>query len=221
MKEQTMGYFWFILSITLNALGNSFMIIANLGSAPWTSAAENLFFVLPVSIGVCVIILHLFSFFVSYLIKVKLPIHVMIKSLGLAVVFGLFIDLFLYFHELIFVPETLTMRLIYLFIGLNLIAIAVSIYFQSSSIYLPTDFLLKAFGNIFKNYTVGTIIWTAIPLSISLIIVLYRWSLAGIGVGTILFMFISGMMIDLYNRLIVIRKDPESVLQENPNENLS
>lgn len=214
MKEQTMGYFWFILSITLNALGNSFMIIANLGSAPWTSAAENLFFVLPGSIGVCVIILHLFSFLVGYLLKVRIPIDVILKSLGLAVAFGLFIDMFLYFHELLFVPESLFTRFIYLFIGLNLIALAVSIYFQSSSIYLPTDFLLKAFGSIFKNYTLGTIVWTAIPLSIGLIIVISRWELVGIGIGTILFMFVSGMMIDFYSRWIVIQKAPNHVLQE-------
>lgn len=124
------------------------MIISNLGSAPWTSAGENLVYVLPFSIGVCIIILHLFSFFLSYLMKMKITIEVILKSMALAVLFGMFIDLFLYIHQLIYVPEQTITRYLYLFIGLNLVAIAICVYFQASSIYLPTDFLLKAFGKL-------------------------------------------------------------------------
>jgi len=209
MSEQTVSNLWFIFSISLNALGNSFMVIAQLGSAPWTSAAENLVTIFPPSIGVWIIILHILSFIISYTMKNKLPVDVMLKSIGLAIAFGLLIDLFLYFHELIFVPDKVTVRYLYLFIGMNFISIAISIYFQSSSIYLPTDFLLKAFGRKFSNFTVGTIIWTAIPLSISLVIVLYRWEVIGIGPGTILFMFINGILIDMYNHWIIIRKAPQ------------
>lgn len=210
MRVLSVNSIWFITSITLNALGNSFMIISNLGSAPWTSSGENLVHILPFSIGICIIILHLFSFLVSYFMKVKLNFRIIIQSMGLAVIFGLFIDLFLYVHQMIFVPDDIVIRYIYLFIGLNLIAIAVCIYFQSSSIYLPTDFLLKAFGKIMNSYTVGTILWTAIPLSISLLIILYRNQIAGIGPGTLLFMFGSGFLIDQYNRWIVIRRAPNS-----------
>lgn len=210
MRALSVNTIWFITSITLNALGNSFMIISNLGSAPWTSSGENLVHILPFSIGICIIILHLFSFLVSYFMKVKLNFRIIFQSMGLAVIFGLFIDLFLYVHQMIFVPNDIVIRYLYLFIGLNLIAIAVCIYFQSSSIYLPTDFLLKAFGKIMNSYTMGTILWTTIPVSISLLIILYRNQIAGIGPGTLLFMFGSGFLIDQYNRWIVIRRAPNS-----------
>lgn len=203
--------FWFLFSVTLNALGNSFMIISNLGSAPWTSAGENLVYVLPFSIGVCIIILHLFSLLLSYLMKMKITIEVILKSMALAVLFGIFIDLFLYIHQLLYVPEHTISRYIYLFIGLNLIAIAICVYFQASSIYLPTDFLLKAFGKLMNNYTLATIVWTIIPLSIGIIIIVYRQQISGIGPGTFLFMFGIGLMIDQYNRWIVIRQTPENV----------
>ena len=203
--------FWFLFSVTLNALGNSFMIISNLGSAPWTSAGENLVYVLPFSIGVCIIILHLFSFFLSYLMKMKITIEVILKSMALAVLFGMFIDLFLYIHQLIYVPEQTIARYLYLFIGLNLVAIAICVYFQASSIYLPTDFLLKAFGNLMKNYTLATIVWTIIPLFIGMIIIVYRQQINGIGPSTFLFMFGIGFLIDQYNRWIVIRQTPDNV----------
>ncbi|WP_085994300.1 hypothetical protein [Oceanobacillus senegalensis] len=211
MKRSFVHSFWFIFSVILNALGNSFMIISNLGSAPWTSAGENLVYVLPFSIGVCIIILHLFALLLSYFMKVKITVGVIIKSMLLAFLFGVCIDLFLYIHQLVYVPEHTAIRYIYLFIGLNFIAIAICIYFQASSIYLPTDFLLKAFGKLMKNYTLGTIVWTAIPLSIGVIISIYRQQLIGIGPGTLLFMFGSGLLIDLYNRWIVIRKTPDNL----------
>lgn len=107
------------------------MIVANLGSAPWTSAGENLVFVLPFSVGVCIILLHIFSFLLSYLMKVRLSLKIVLQSLLLAVFFGLFIDLFIYFHQSILIPEYGFIRLLYLFFGLNLIAVAVSIYFQA------------------------------------------------------------------------------------------
>ncbi|WP_100009976.1 hypothetical protein [Lentibacillus sediminis] len=197
---------WFIFSITLNALGNSFMIISNLGSAPWTSAGENLVFILPFSVGVCIIILHFFSFFLSYFMKMKLKFKMIGKSLATAAVFGVLIDLFLYLHQIVHVPDAIGVQYLYLFIGLNLIAAAICIYFQSSSVYLPTDFLLKAFGKLVKNYTLATILWTAIPLSIGLIIILFRNQVVGIGPGTLLFMFGLGFLIDQYNRWIVIGK---------------
>ena len=145
--------------------------------------------------------------------KVKLSIKIISKSMGTAVVFGLLIDLFIYLHHVVFVPNDIVSRYLYLFIGLNLVAIAICIYFQSSSIYLPTDFLLKAFGKLAKNYTVGTILWTAIPLSISLIVIIYRNDIVGIGPGTLLFMFGSGFLIDMYNRWIVIGKVSNAVEQ--------
>ncbi|MCF3943991.1 hypothetical protein [Oceanobacillus alkalisoli] len=181
------------------------MIVANFGSAPWTSAGENLAYILPFSVGVCVIILHMFSFLLSYLMNVRLSLKMIGQSLILAFIFGGFIDLFLYLHQSIYIPGDTFIRGLYLFVGLNFIAIGVSIYFQAGSIYLPTDYLLKAFGKLMKNYTVGNILFTAVPLFISIGIILYRSEMSGIGIGTLFFMFGLGFLMDVYNRLIRIR----------------
>ena len=210
MKGIFINYFWYTISITLNALGNSFMIIANIGSAPWTSAGENLVYILPFSIGTCVIMLQLLSFLLSHMMKVKLNIKMVIQSMLLTIAFGILIDLFLYLHFLLHIPNDLAIRYIYLFLGLNFIAIAISIYFQTSTVYLPTDYLLRAFGKLMKNYTLGTITWTAIPLSISISIIIYRKQAVGIGLGTLIFIFFFGFLIDFYNRRIVIYKTGET-----------
>ncbi|QKY68330.1 hypothetical protein [Lentibacillus sp. CBA3610] len=213
MRVLSLNSLWFVIAITLNALGNSFMIISNLGSAPWTSAAENLEYLLPFSVGVCIIILYFFAMLLSYFMKIKFTVGMIVKTIALSVIFGVFIDLFLYLHQMVYVPNDLGIRYIYLFIGLNLIAVAICIYFQASSIYLPSDYLLKAFGKLMNNYTTGTILCTAIPLSISIIIIIYRQSINGIGPGTLMFMFGMGLLIDIYNRWIVINKTPEKLNQ--------
>ena len=207
MRRLSLNSLWFVCSIMLNALGNSFMIIANLGSAPWTTAGENLAFILPFSIGGCIILLNILSILLSYLMKIKFTIEMIIKSIVLTFVFGILVDLFLYIHQIVYVPGETVVRYLYLFIGLSLIAVALCIYFQSSNVYLPSDYLLKAFGKLMKNYTLGTICCTAIPLSISILIILFRQQITGLGPGTLLFMFGIGFLIDLFNRWIVIPND--------------
>lgn len=211
MKNISANLLWFICSITLNSLGNSFMIIANLGSSPWVAAGQNLASILPFSIGACIIILNFFSFILSYLMKTKFTLVMIIKSIGLAFVYGMLVDLFVYLHHIMFVPENLWIRCLYSLIGLNLIAVAICIYFQSSSVYIPSDYLLKAFGKRMNNYTIGTIICMSIPLSISILISLFQHHLTGIGTSTILFVFGNGFLMDYYNRWIVLDK----VLQQN------
>lgn len=209
MRSLSVNSLWFVCSITLNALANSFMIISNLGSAPWAAAGENLASVLPLSVGVCIIFLNFLSCILSYLMKIKFTVSTIIKSMALTLVFGIFIDLFVYLHHIIYVPENIWIRYLYLLIGLNLMAVAICIYFQSSSVYLLSDYLLKAFGNLLKNYTLGNILCTFIPLSISIPIMLFQHQVIGLGIGTMFYMFGMGFLMDYYNRWIVIQKVPK------------
>ncbi|KAA9031161.1 hypothetical protein F4V44_01650 [Niallia endozanthoxylica] len=207
MRKLPVNTLWFVCSIMLNALGNSFMIIANLGSAPWAAAGENLASILPFSIGVCIIFLNFCSFMLSYLMKIKFTFLMIIKSIVLTFVFGMLIDIFVYIHQIMYVPENIWIRCLYILIGLNLMAVAISIYFQSSTVYLPSDYLLKAFGKLMNNYTLGSIICTFIPLSISLPIIIFQKHVIGLGLGTILYLFGIGIFINQYNRWIVTHKE--------------
>ncbi|PKG21909.1 hypothetical protein [Niallia nealsonii] len=200
----------FISSITLNALGNSFMITANLGSAPWTAAGQNLASILPISLGVCIIFMNFCSFILSYMMKTKFTLATIIKSMALAFIFGLLLDFFEYIHHMVYIPENIWIRCLYLIIGINLIAVAITIYFQLGSLFLPFDYLLKAFERLTQNYTVGTIFCMSIPLVLSILIFIFQHQLSGLGLGTILFVFGMGFLIDHYNRWIVLHTITEA-----------
>ncbi len=130
--------------------------------------------------------------------------------MALTFVFGLFIDFFEHIQHMVYIPENFWVRCLYLIVGINLIAAAVCMYFQLGSLYLPFDYLLQAFGRLLKNYTVGTIICMSIPLSLSIVIFILHHHLSGLGLGTILFVFGIGFLIDYYNRLIVIHTVTET-----------
>ena len=206
MRNHFVNFLWFVCSIMLNALGNSFMITSHLGSSPWTAAGQNLGSILPFSIGTCIIILNLFSFILSYLMKTKFTLIMIAKSMGLTFIYGMFVDMFVSLHEAVYVPDDIWIRCLYSLIGLNFIAIAISIYFQASSIYLPSDYLLKSFGELMNNYKIGTIVCMLIPLSTSVVIILLQHHVIGLGISTLLFVFGSGFLIDYYNRWIVLNK---------------
>lgn len=204
MRNRFVNLLWFVCSIMLNALGNSFMIISHLGSSPWTAAGQNLGSILPFSIGVCIIILNFFSFILSYLMKTKFTLIMVIKSMGLTFIYGMFVDMFVSLHQVVYVPENIWVRCLYSLIGLNFIAIAISIYFQASSIYLPSDYLLKSFGKLMNNYKIGAIMCMLIPLTTSIVIMLLNHHVIGLGISTLLFVFGSGFLIDHYNRVIIL-----------------
>ena len=204
---------WVVLSISLNALGNSLMITANLGSSPWTSAGQNLVSIMPLSIGSAIILFNVSSFVLSYLLKVRFTLWTVVKSIVLSFVFGLFIDVFVFLLGLIFASENIWIRSLYLVIGINFIAIALSIHFQCNSVYLPLDYLLQAFAKLKKSYTVGAILCMSIPLSISTSICLFRHHVIGVGIGTILFVLGVGFLIDRYNQVIFINKPSYSSMK--------
>ncbi|WP_121613413.1 hypothetical protein [Mesobacillus foraminis] len=209
MRNFIGNHLCFVGSIALNALGNSFMITANLGSPPWTAAGQNLASILPFSLGVCIIFMNLCSFVLCYMLKTELTLATIIKSMALTFVFGLLIDFFESLHHMVYIPENIWVRCVYLFIGIHLISVAVSVYFQLNSVVLPLDYLLKAFGRLMRNYTIGTIFCMAIPISICILIFAFQHDVIGLGAGTILFVFGVGMLIDLYNRWIAVPRGKE------------
>lgn len=189
---------WFIGSILLNACGNSFLIIAGLGSSPWTAAGQNLAEVLPLSIGICTILLQIFSLVLALALGSRFSIKVIVQSLALALIFGLLIDLFTNLLQYLFIPQSLALRLLYMLIGMNAIAAAIAIYVQANRILLPFDYLLQSFAKRAGSYTAGTILCLSIPLIISLIFSYVNQRLTAIGLGTLLFILFNGFLIDRY-----------------------
>lgn len=194
----------FIGSITLNAFGNSCMIVAHIGSATWAAACLGLASISPFSTGVWTIILQVLTFLAVYFMGSRFNLLTITYSLALAFLYGLLLDLFIHLHTFLYIPDSLSLKWIYTLIGMNFISVAVSIYIQLGTVLMPFDYLLQAFAKLTRSFTVGTIFCLMIPLSISIIISIIQQQIIGVGIATVLFVFLNGILIDIYNRFIII-----------------
>ncbi len=194
-------YLWFISSLTLNAFGNSMMILAHIGSPPWTGAGQNIAAISPISIGISMIIMQLFALFLTYLMGTKLTIFTLVKSFLTTFIFSLLIDLFVYIYSYLYLPDYWWSRGLYAFIGINCIAAGVAMYIQLGSVLMPADYLLKALRRVTGNYAIGAILSQLIPIIISIIISLSQHQLMnGLGMGTIIYVLLNGFFIEFYSR---------------------
>ena len=200
-------YLWFIGSLTINAFGNSMMILADIGSPPWTGAGQNIAAITPISIGISMIFMQLFALLITYLLGTKFTILTIIKSFMTTFIFSILIDLFVFSYSHLYLPDYWWIRGLYAFIGINCIAAGVSMYIQLGSVLMPADYLLKSLARLAKNYAVGSIFSQLIPIIISIIISLSVHKLMnGLGIGTIVFVLLNGFFIDFYSRHIHISK---------------
>jgi len=186
------------------------MIVAHLGSAPWAAASQNLAAVIPLSIGLCTIVLQLFALLLTTLMGSRFSMRLILKSLLLAVFFGLLIDVFVSLHHFIYTPDQIWVRGLYTLIGMNGVAAAISIYIQISRVLLPFDYLLQAFARLAKSFSLGTIICLSIPLAICIIFSFVFHQFIGLGIGTLVFILANGFLIDQYNKKIrLTRKETD------------
>lgn len=182
------------------------MIVAHLGSAPWAAASQNLAAVIPLSIGLCTVVLQLFSLLLTTLMGSRFSVGLIIKSLLLAVFFGLLIDVFVNIHHFIYTPDQIWVRGLYTLIGMNGVAAAISIYIQISRVLLPFDYLLQAFARLAKSFSLGTIICLSIPLTICTIFSFVFHQFIGLGIGTLVFILANGFLIEQYNKKIMLTR---------------
>lgn len=195
----------YLFAILLNALGNSFMIAAHIGSAPWTSASEALAHISPLTVGLAIVALHSIALLATVLLGGRFSWWTVIASFSLVVLFGTAIDFFLSIQSQIFLPDTIPERMLYMVIGMPLISLGISLYLQIGYVLMPPDYFMKTLITRVKSTSRGATISLAIPFSIASVLSLFEQQLLGIGFGTFVFLFFNGLLIEQFQRLFVIR----------------
>jgi len=196
----------YLVAILINALGNSFMIVATIGSAPWTAASEALSEVTPFSVGISVVVLHSIALLIALLLGSKFRLWTIVESFVLAVVFGLAIDVFIFLHEVLYIPTELMGRISYFLIGLPLISLGLSLYLQIGYILMPPDYLMKSLIVKFKKTSIGATVSLAIPFFLACLLSLVEQKWIGIGFGTLIFLVVNGPLIDWFQRIFPIHQ---------------
>jgi len=198
----------YLFSILINALGNSFMVTASIGSAPWTSASEAVAAISPLTVGLAIIVLHVLALIAALSLGSRFSWWTIVLSFALVVLFGAAIDFFLSIHQLIYTPQGLWMRVVYMLIGMPLISLGLALYLQIGFVLMPPDYLMKSLISRFKSTSLGATISLGIPFLIACFFSLIERELIGIGVGTFIFLLLNGPLIEWFQRLFPITARP-------------
>ncbi|MFT8871963.1 MAG: hypothetical protein ABF868_06690 [Sporolactobacillus sp.] len=196
---------YFIFSIILNALGNALTITLNLGSALWTASAVNVANLIHVSVSYTLFAFGVGVIFANSWILRKMEWRRVIGNLIFMVPFSVLIGLicsWTIFQRLDTLP--LPARVTLDFIGVALIAMAISIYQRVNFVLHPCDELMQIVR--FKFFNGSAAIAQSVTFLPPVLIVMLCWIASGrlyaINAGTVFALLFQGALVDLFDRRI-------------------
>lgn len=194
--------FLLICAVIGNALGTALMTNTSLGLTAWGSAAYNIGRFFHISFGTAFIIMAIIFYFVALLISKRFNIVETVLSLAFLVSFGMLSDLFIYI-----IPDLTEInyifRLLINFVGLGILIFSIALHLKILIAVHPCDVFLYQMQAVCKSDAIGTYLTYGIAFLIAIIFGLLFGEISGIGLGTIITVLFSGLMIKVYNQTLL------------------
>lgn len=188
--------FLFIVGIALAGLGVAVTARASLGTSPISSLPYVLTFLTPLTFGTVSFLMNAFFVVAQVAILGKKFQKRQLLQIPATALFGFFID-FGYFLAQFFVPETFALQVLQLVVGCALLAIGIFFEIVADVLYLPGDGFIKAV-NIVTGASFGPIkigFDFALAASALVVSVLCLRRLEGLGLGTLIAVFLVGWLV--------------------------
>lgn len=194
--------FILLCSVIGNALGTALMTNTTMGLTVWGSAAKNVSLFFNISFGTAFIVLAIAFFAIALMINRHMKPIEMLMSLVFLILFGLLSDLFIFL-----IPDFSSLhymiRLVINIIGLVTLMFSIALHLKILIAVHPCDIFLYQMQIVFKNDTLGTYATYSIVFLISICFGLLSGAITGIGVGTLLTLCFSGVLIRFFNRTLL------------------
>lgn len=197
--------FYFILSLTLDALGNGLSVSTNLGSAPWTAGAANLANLtgLPITLflALTTVLVAIANMFFAHKLDWRRFFGNILFGLLFSFLAGLFTGFFNLFH---LVAYPLWAKIILDMIGLTTIGIGISIYQRVNVILHPIDDLtnILRFSYFHGSAPKAQMSNFVVGIMISLVCWLLSGTVVALNIGTAFAFFCQGPIIAWSDRHI-------------------
>jgi uncharacterized membrane protein YczE len=194
--------FLLICAVIGNALGTALMTNTSLGLTAWGSAAFNIGRFLNISFGTAFIIMAIVFYLIAILISKKINIIETILSFAFLFSFGMLSDLFIWL-----IPNmtewNFVLRLVINFIGLGILIFSIALHLKVLIAVHPCDVFLYQMQTVCKNDALGTYITYGIAFLLAITFGLLFGEISGIGIGTLITVLFSGLMIKFYNQTLL------------------
>lgn len=180
-----------LMSLSVIGIGEGFLLLSNLGSAPWTVLSQGVSLQGGFSVGWASLIVSALVMLVWFPLKLKPGIGTLLNVLVIALWLGLT-------TAFLTPPQPLLMRILYAVIGILLFGIGSAFYLTCHQGAGPRDGLMVGLCHRF-HWKVG-VVRTIIEVSVCLL----GFLLGGtVGLGTLLFAFSIGWLMQLTLSVIV------------------
>ncbi|MCK8617928.1 hypothetical protein LNP00_06125 [Fructobacillus sp. M158] len=197
--------FYFILSLTLDALGNGLSVSTNLGSAPWTAGAANLAHLtgLPIALflGLTTVLVATANIFFAHKLDWRRFFGNILFGVLFSLLAGVFTSLFMVFH---FIDYPIWAKVIIDILGLSTIGVGISIYQRVNVILHPIDDLtnILRFSYFHGSAPKAQMSNFVVGVMISLACWLLSGTVVALNVGTAFAFFCQGSIIAWSDRYI-------------------
>ena len=175
-------------------LGIALMVNAGIGIAPWDVLAQGISLQGGISYGIASIIVSVAVMIAWIPLKVRVGVGSVLNAIGI----GLFVDLWLPFTPR---PTEFWLATVEFLLGMAVVAFATGLYISSNLGMGPRDGLVMGTKRRFNKP-----VWLIRTVYESLVLVV-GWSMGGrVGLGTVLFAFGIGYLMQLSLRLFKVEK---------------
>lgn len=201
--KKRMGFL--IFAIILDAAANALMIDSNVGSAVWMASGVNISHLINVPYGTTLFVYALLVTVVNQVLIGRFDGHIFISNLLFSLPFSYLVG----FFSNLYLPLQLThlnivVRIILDILGLIGVSVGTSIYQRCNLIQHPNDELayLLRFKYLHGSAGFGQLISYTPPVTIMIICFIFTGHLLSVGIGTILAIFIQGIIIGISDKII-------------------
>lgn len=193
-----------ILGLFVFSIGDYLTIAANIGLTPWDSLSMAIANKTGITFGRISIVISLIIIVIDLILKEKIGLGTVLDAL----LVGTFIDVFTIVLKIPY-ASNIVIALIYLSVGLLIMACGQALYMSAGLSCGPRDSLLVATSKKFPKHDIGYI-----DISMKVIIILISYLLDGpIGIGTIYSMVAMGIAMNVVFKLF--KFEPRDIKQEN------
>lgn len=199
------SFFYFTLSLLINAIGNGLTVATNMGSSMWTASAANIAYDFNFSISWVLIIYGASQIFINILLTKTIALSRILGNIIFISFFGPFVGIFKQlFLSLGFTHLPLSAKIFFDIIGICFIAIAISIYQRLNIILHPGDEMTNILRFKYFNGNAKLSQWTnfSIPVFVIIILTIIFKQIVAVNIGTAVALFFQGTLIAYGDKLI-------------------
>jgi len=204
MMELLKKTFQATIGLLIFAFGVYLTVQADIGLAPWDTFSMGLSYHLPITFGQASIMISILFVVIDLCLREKIGLGMILDSLLVGAAFDGYDS-----WQLIPVANSLIAGLIYMTVGLFIMAFAQWLYMGAALGCGPRDTFMVAIGKRLRKVPIG-----AVSIGIMVTVLITGWLLGGpVGIGTAYSVFGTGIIMQLVFH--IVKFEPRDVVHEN------